>query len=186
MLFKSKTTKYVEYLFYFLQKRVLILILCTSETLIFNFMFLCVKISEHFFYCCQVIVVEDDLCSPEAESPPPGVLRPIGVQSRELELRSAESDAGSSTLVGHGHEIGRCLFAEREESFYVRPNPLPSIDWADRREVWTAMQRKERLATYKRDPALFERHPGLHERMRAILIDWLIEVCVTSLYVHLD
>ncbi|KAL4234175.1 G1/S-specific cyclin-E1 [Mactra antiquata] len=56
-----------------------------------------------------------------------------------------------------------------------RNSPLPHLDWADSREVWQTMLRKE--LNYVRDQNLFDKHPALHARMRAILLDWLIEVC---------
>lgn len=56
----------------------------------------------------------------------------------------------------------------------VRKSPLPQLDWADSHEVWQTMLRKE--LNYVRDHNLFDKHPALHARMRAILLDWLIEV----------
>ncbi|XP_052815228.1 G1/S-specific cyclin-E-like [Mya arenaria] len=57
----------------------------------------------------------------------------------------------------------------------LRDSPLPQLDWADSRQVWQTMLRKE--LNYVRDQNLFDKHPALHARMRAILLDWLIEVC---------
>lgn len=39
------------------------------------------------------------------------------------------------------------------------------------------MIRKDERASLDRDVNMFENHPGLQPRMRAILLDWLIEVC---------
>lgn len=58
-----------------------------------------------------------------------------------------------------------------------RKSPLPLLDWADSREVWEIMLRKE--LNYVRYQNLFDRHPALHARMRAILLDWLIEVSMS-------
>lgn len=66
---------------------------------------------------------------------------------------------------------------------YVTPTseqricPLPLLKWADREAVWTNMVRKDEKASLSRDVNMFEQHPGLQPRMRAILLDWLIEVC---------
>lgn len=57
----------------------------------------------------------------------------------------------------------------------LKDSPLPSLQWADSREVWQLMLKKEEQ--FLRDPSLLERHPSLQPRMRAILLDWLIEVC---------
>lgn len=52
--------------------------------------------------------------------------------------------------------------------------PLPELDWADPKEVWSIMLQKDRQ--YCRDPLYFRRHSVLQPRMRAILLDWLTEV----------
>lgn len=54
--------------------------------------------------------------------------------------------------------------------------PLPPLDWADTVDVWEAMRKYETLPEYERDAMMFERHPNLQPRMRAILVDWLNEV----------
>ena len=56
----------------------------------------------------------------------------------------------------------------------LRLSPLPSLHWADSRELWEAMLRKEEL--YVRDANFLDRHATLQARMRSILLDWLIEV----------
>lgn len=66
---------------------------------------------------------------------------------------------------------------------YVTPSseqrvcPLPILPWADREAVWKSMVRKDEKASLSRDINMFESHPGLQPRMRAILLDWIIEVC---------
>lgn len=56
-----------------------------------------------------------------------------------------------------------------------RTSPLPRLSWADPKEVWDLMVRKDMV--YKRDETFLTRHPALQAKMRAILLDWLIEVC---------
>ncbi|KAJ8302615.1 hypothetical protein KUTeg_019011 [Tegillarca granosa] len=56
-----------------------------------------------------------------------------------------------------------------------RLSPLPILSWADSREVWQSMLKKE--CHYIRDQHVFKKHPSLQPRMRAILLDWIIEVC---------
>jgi G1/S-specific cyclin-E1 len=51
------------------------------------------------------------------------------------------------------------------------------LSWANREAVWSSMVRKDEKASLSRDVNMFDRHPGLQPRMRAILLDWLIEVC---------
>ncbi|XP_076622037.1 cyclin E isoform X2 [Colletes latitarsis] len=58
-----------------------------------------------------------------------------------------------------------------------RPSPLPSFSWADGSQVWSLMCLGDQKTLTQRNPQLFQRHPTLQPRMRAILLDWLIEVC---------
>lgn len=59
----------------------------------------------------------------------------------------------------------------------LRLCPLPSLAWANADEVWRLMCRKDDRASLERDPRMLSNHPGIQPRMRAILLDWLIEVC---------
>jgi len=56
--------------------------------------------------------------------------------------------------------------------------PLPELAWADKQEMWDLMVKKE-TGMYRRlgPGGLLARHPAIQPRMRAILLDWLIEVC---------
>lgn len=55
--------------------------------------------------------------------------------------------------------------------------PLPAFNWANGSKVWSIMCYKDQKTLKDRDPELFTRHRTLQPRMRAILLDWLIEVC---------
>ncbi|XP_029464306.1 LOW QUALITY PROTEIN: G1/S-specific cyclin-E1 [Rhinatrema bivittatum] len=57
----------------------------------------------------------------------------------------------------------------------ARASPLPVLGWASKDEVWQNMLNKEQ--TYLRDKHFLQRHPHLQPKMRAILLDWLMEVC---------
>ena len=54
------------------------------------------------------------------------------------------------------------------------PVPFQSLNWADPDELWQVMVQRE--TDYVRDTGCLQRHPCLEARMRAILLDWLIEV----------
>ena len=56
--------------------------------------------------------------------------------------------------------------------------PFPSLRWADKQEMWDLMCKKE-SGMYQRATGeeLLTRHTTLQPRMRAILFDWLVEVC---------
>ncbi|XP_059848941.1 G1/S-specific cyclin-E1 isoform X2 [Hypanus sabinus] len=57
----------------------------------------------------------------------------------------------------------------------TRASPLPVFCWANRDEVWNILLKKEQM--YLRDKDVLQKHPLLQPKMRAILLDWLIEVC---------
>ncbi|XP_028295917.1 G1/S-specific cyclin-E1 [Gouania willdenowi] len=52
--------------------------------------------------------------------------------------------------------------------------PLPVLCWASKDVVWNNMLEKDK--TYTRDVHMMEKHPHLQPKMRAILLDWLMEV----------
>ncbi|XP_065357953.1 G1/S-specific cyclin-E isoform X2 [Calliphora vicina] len=58
-----------------------------------------------------------------------------------------------------------------------RQCPLPALSWANAQDVWQLMCKKDEQASCLRDCNMLDHHPGLQPRMRAILLDWLIEVC---------
>ncbi|XP_037959517.1 G1/S-specific cyclin-E isoform X2 [Teleopsis dalmanni] len=59
----------------------------------------------------------------------------------------------------------------------MRPCPLPALSWANANDVWQFICRKDEEDALLRSSTMFEQHPGLQPRMRAILLNWLIEVC---------
>lgn len=69
------------------------------------------------------------------------------------------------------------LTPSASNSTSIRPSPLPSLPWADGTQVWSLMCLGDEKTLLQRDPEMFRRHPTLQPRMRAILLDWLIEVC---------
>ena len=48
------------------------------------------------------------------------------------------------------------------------------FSWADSDELWRSMVEKETI--YRRSSGYMANHPDLQPRMRAILLDWLMEV----------
>ncbi|XP_010889714.2 G1/S-specific cyclin-E1 [Esox lucius] len=57
----------------------------------------------------------------------------------------------------------------------TRSSPLPVLCWASKDDVWNNLLKKDK--TYSRDIHMMEKHPHLQPKMRAILLDWLMEVC---------
>ncbi|KAI8438035.1 hypothetical protein MSG28_010687 [Choristoneura fumiferana] len=58
-----------------------------------------------------------------------------------------------------------------------RKCPLPGLSWADPKEVWKGMCECDARSCMRKNPNMFDNHPNLQPRMRAILLDWLNEVC---------
>ncbi|KAL0851563.1 hypothetical protein ABMA28_007350 [Loxostege sticticalis] len=58
-----------------------------------------------------------------------------------------------------------------------RKCPLPGLSWADPSDVWNGMCECDARSKSKKNPNMFDKHPSLQPRMRAILLDWLNEVC---------
>ncbi|KAM9408713.1 G1/S-specific cyclin-E1 isoform 2-T3 [Pholidichthys leucotaenia] len=52
--------------------------------------------------------------------------------------------------------------------------PLPALCWASKDVVWNNMLEKDK--SYSRDVHMMSKHPQLQPRMRAVLLDWLMEV----------
>ncbi|KAM6153624.1 G1/S-specific cyclin-E1 isoform 3-T3 [Erethizon dorsatum] len=70
-------------------------------------------------------------------------------------------------------EYPNSTFVPRKAAPPPRASPLPVLNWANREEVWKIMLNKEK--TYLRDEHFLQRHPLLQPKMRAILLDWLME-----------
>lgn len=52
--------------------------------------------------------------------------------------------------------------------------PMPKLSWANNHELWETMRKKD--AKYVHDPFYLKRHCGIEPQMRAILLDWLVEI----------
>jgi len=72
----------------------------------------------------------------------------------------------------------RSFISDPTETISRGKTPLPELSWADRQDMWDLCVKKE-TGMYKRQGVeqILTRHPALQPRMRAILLDWLVEVC---------
>ncbi|XP_016357870.1 G1/S-specific cyclin-E2-like [Sinocyclocheilus anshuiensis] len=57
----------------------------------------------------------------------------------------------------------------------AQPSPLPTLSWGSSEDVWRKMLSKE--IKYKHSKSSLDKHPSLRPKMRAMLLDWLMEVC---------
>ncbi|MGH0141280.1 UNVERIFIED_CONTAM: hypothetical protein FKN15_078004 [Acipenser sinensis] len=63
----------------------------------------------------------------------------------------------------------------RFKNLFVKPSPLPCLSWGNSDDVWIKMLNKE--LKYVHDKNFLCQHSKLQPKMRAILLDWLLEVC---------
>lgn len=70
-----------------------------------------------------------------------------------------------------------CVPSMSESLVDQRACPVPKLSWTDNEKLWYNMIRRDENAATERTADLFKKHPSLQTRMRAILLDWLIEVC---------
>ncbi|XP_042346353.1 G1/S-specific cyclin-E2 [Plectropomus leopardus] len=63
----------------------------------------------------------------------------------------------------------------RFKNLFIKASPIPRLSWASSDDVWIKMLNKE--LKYVHDKSYLQRHPKLQPKMRAILLDWLLEVC---------
>ncbi|KAK1172586.1 G1/S-specific cyclin-E2-like [Acipenser oxyrinchus oxyrinchus] len=63
----------------------------------------------------------------------------------------------------------------RFKNLFIKPSPLPCLSWANSDDVWIKMLNKE--LKYVHDKNFLCQHSKLQPKMRAILLDWLLEVC---------
>ncbi|XP_051920873.1 G1/S-specific cyclin-E2 [Hippocampus zosterae] len=62
----------------------------------------------------------------------------------------------------------------RFKNLFIKASPLPCLSWASSDDVWIKMLNKE--LKYVHDKNYMQRHHKLQPSMRAILLDWLLEV----------
>lgn len=81
----------------------------------------------------------------------------------------------NSLEVVTAHNNYKCLSPALEKT--LRQCPLPALSWANAADVWEKMCTRDEEDSHLRSSTMLEEHPGLQPRMRAILLDWLNEVC---------
>ncbi|XP_072316645.1 G1/S-specific cyclin-E2 [Eucyclogobius newberryi] len=60
------------------------------------------------------------------------------------------------------------------KNLFIQASPLPQLSWASCDDVWIKMLNKE--LKYVHDKSYLQKHPKVQPKMRAILLDWLLEV----------
>ncbi|XP_055683938.1 G1/S-specific cyclin-E isoform X1 [Lutzomyia longipalpis] len=142
--------------------------------------------------------VSSDCFSPNSLSSPASVgtntLSPVGSEdvenAGEVSVDSASSSAWSARGEQTPHSRKRTKVLTRVEESpthgaatsyapqsEMRKCPLPEFSWASATALWRNMINKDEHDWLEREPDMLTKHPGLMPRMRAILLDWLIEVC---------
>ncbi|XP_043923247.1 G1/S-specific cyclin-E1 isoform X2 [Protopterus annectens] len=91
---------------------------------------------------------------------------------RSIPTPDAESDSSQSSAdvtLQSTADVTLCTFFTP-----TRSSPLYILGWANQEDVWNNMLSKEQ--NYPRDKYFMQKHPLLQPKMRAILLDWLMEV----------
>ncbi|KAL5282459.1 CCNE1 family protein [Megaselia abdita] len=116
---------------------------------------------------------------------------PVDYYSQETDSQSNESLPPRSNIKKTSFsEIGPsktsisniCIFDDTSVCLTPSENdyrvcPLPSLSWANANDVWNLICRKDEFDSFQRNAKCLDLHTCLQPRMRAILLDWLIEVC---------
>ncbi|KAI1885500.1 hypothetical protein AGOR_G00204330 [Albula goreensis] len=101
-------------------------------------------------------------------------------QSYEIQNLWAQGGVSPCALVETPHkdlEMARNQSGFKQFRFknlFIKPSPLPCLSWASSDDVWIKMLNKE--LKYIHDKSFMQQHPKLQPKMRAILLDWLLEV----------
>lgn len=68
------------------------------------------------------------------------------------------------------------VIIQKPVALNARPCPLPEISWGKRTAFWQMICDRDSATLTYRNPDYQECHEHITSRMRAILLDWLIEV----------
>ncbi|XP_033933446.1 G1/S-specific cyclin-E2 [Pseudochaenichthys georgianus] len=101
-------------------------------------------------------------------------------QSYEIQKCWSEDGASPCLLIETPHKelepADPSSFKQyRFKNLFIKASPIPRLSWASSDDVWIKMLNKE--LKYVHDKSYLQRHPKLQPKMRAILLDWLLEVC---------
>ncbi|GIY77640.1 hypothetical protein CDAR_63251 [Caerostris darwini] len=114
-------------------------------------------------------------------SPPSSLYAPSAIESPssdvDIDVTGDENKSPELKILSSPFKSFRGLADMMGSHTYTcrRLNPLPELDWAEQQDLWHSMVVKDMV--YTRDPKMLQKHPDLEPRMRAILLDWLTEVC---------
>lgn len=101
----------------------------------------------------------------------------ISSTTQTATLIATQASGGEVTPQSHKHKELWNACNNCSNATNSRLCPLPVLSWADAKEVWRFMCKRDEKAAIERDSKMLHNHPGIQPRMRAILLDWLIEVC---------
>lgn len=81
-------------------------------------------------------------------------------------------------LFYHFYRYRDIAFNQKPIALNNRPCPLPELPWGKRTEFWKMVCTSDSNTLTYRNPDYQDYHEHITPRMRAILLDWLIEVWV--------
>ncbi|XP_018320665.1 G1/S-specific cyclin-E1 isoform X1 [Agrilus planipennis] len=108
-----------------------------------------------------------------------------GITNSNTDEPSTSTGTYSNHITPHSHKKHSCHRKSKRREITdefstpqkTRETPLPLLPWADSKEVWQNMVYKEEATSQTRNSRLFEDRTSFLPRMRAILLDWIMEVC---------
>ena len=87
-----------------------------------------------------------------------------------------ESQVSLDTLGSHSRKSSGDSLAKKENE--INQTPLPELSFIDSKKLWTNMVKRASKNHYQIDAIAHDtKHPQVTSKMRAVLIDWLIDVC---------
>ncbi|XP_028984684.1 G1/S-specific cyclin-E2 [Betta splendens] len=100
-------------------------------------------------------------------------------QSYEIQKRWSENGVSPCILIETPHKelvpVDPSSFKQYTfKNLFIKASPIPPLSWASSDDVWIKMLNKE--LKYVHDKSYLQQHSKLQPKMRAILLDWLLEV----------
>lgn len=102
----------------------------------------------------------------------PTIIKPEPIH--QITTNTTNNPAANKNTISSGRKRLLELYSTSNDDTATSKTPVPQLEWADGDELWRVMRISE--LKYQHDPSYMKRHAGIDSRMRAILLDWLMEV----------
>lgn len=130
------------------------------------------------FYCLQLANMND--CNRQAVKMEGPFHMALGEQTPGQKLKKvSQASVDMCETIRKAAEKRKLYYAMSPRTVRVRDMPIPTLSWADSKEMSVLMCHKDDISLNHRNANIFRLHPNLTPRMRTILFDWLMEVCMS-------